>query len=237
MRLVLLGATGNIGQRLLTEALKDEHVVTAFVRDASKLKAQIGAHIPSNVEIIEGEIEDDVALASAIRDQDALISAAGHARDGLAFNALFDQVVTMAEEQMRPSARAWFFGGAGLLRVPGTQTMTLDLPGIDPIEQTHLMNYKRLIPSLLRWALLCPAVMAPSPTGMLTKGLKTSRNEWPVPRPALTRWLPRSATTRAYRAALPEMTIPYEDIARLILNNLSTQSELSHCRIGVALPR
>jgi len=237
MRLVVLGATGNIGQQILSAALRDDHVITAFVRDAAKLKSQIGAHIPANLEIIEGEIEDDVALASAIRDQQALISAAGHARDGLAFTALFDQVITMAEEQMADNARAWVFGAASLLRVPGTQTqMTLDLPGMPDTDQNQLMNYKRLIPSPLNWSMLCPGDMVPAQSEALTKGLRITKNIWPVPRPVYTKYLPGRFTTRAFHAIQPQLAIPYPDIARLILNNLASDSEYSRMRVGIALP-
>lgn len=236
MRLVILGATGHVGQQLLSAALLDEHVITAFVRDADKLKDQIGPHIPANIEIIEGEIEDDVALASAIRDQEVLISAAGNAEDGLAFTALFDQVISMAEEQMANNARAWVFGHAALLRVPETQIMTLDLPGMPKDHQNHLMNYKRLIPSPLNWSMLCPSAMVPAQTQSLTKGLRITKNIWPVPRPKHTKYLPKRFTTRAFQALEPELSIPYSDISRLILNNLSPESELSRMRIGVALP-
>ncbi len=235
MRIVLLGSTGQLGQRLLAAALSDDHVVTAFVRDAARLRAQIGAHIPANVEIIEGDIEDDVRLASAIRDQDALISAAGNPEDGLAFAALFDRVVTMAEEQMRPLSRAWFLGDASLLRVPGTERITAELPGLEAANQAQLMNFRRLVDCPLNWSLLCPGPMTASPTGLLSQNLAISKNIWPVARPSYTRWLPRRFTAKAYTALLPAMSAHYEDAARLMLNNLSHESEYCRMRVGLAL--
>jgi len=38
MKIALIGATGNAGSRILDEALRRGHHVTAFVRDARKLK-------------------------------------------------------------------------------------------------------------------------------------------------------------------------------------------------------
>ena len=40
MRVVLYGATGMVGTRILQELLSRGHTVTAVVRDPSKLKAQ-----------------------------------------------------------------------------------------------------------------------------------------------------------------------------------------------------
>lgn len=237
MRIVLLGSTGNIGQRLLAVALSDDHVVTAFVRDADKLKAQIGAHIPANVEIIEGDIEDDVKLASAIRDQDVLISAAGNPRDGLAYTVLFDKVVTMATEQMSPTARAWFFGDPLVLRVPDTELITADLPGLEQLGQTHLMNFRRLVDCPLNWSMMCPGPMSASPNTTRTKGLKISKNVWPMPRPGYTKWLPKRFTANAYTKLTPSLGVYYEDVARFVLDQLSSDSEYCRMRIGMALPR
>lgn len=237
MRIVLLGATKDLGQRLLAAALSDDHVVTAFVSDASLLKSQIGAHIPANVEIIEGEIDDDVKLASAIRDQDVLISVVGDESEGLAHTVSFDQIATMAEEQMRAQSRAWFLGDAALLRVPGTETVTADLPGLSEPNQTHLMNFRRLVDCPLNWSMICPGPMAPSPNATLTKGLKISKNIWPVARPAHTRWLPKRFTVRAYQSLQPSLLLYYEDVARFMLNQIGQDSEYCRMRVGLARPQ
>lgn len=237
MRIVLLGATEALGQRVLSAALRDDHVVTTFVADAQVLKTQIGPHIPANVEIIEGTIDDEVRLASAIRDQDALIAAVGHASDGLAHSVEFDQIVTMAEEQMPVTARAWFLGDASLLRVPNTEIVTADLPGLAEQSQTHLMNFRRLVDCPLNWSLLCPGPMVAATQAGLTKGMRLSKNIWPVPRPAHTKWLPRSFTAKAFEKLLPSMTVTYEDVARFMLNHLSSDSDYCRMRVGIANPK
>lgn len=40
--IALIGATGNVGSRILTEALSRSHAVTALTRDASKMKPRAG---------------------------------------------------------------------------------------------------------------------------------------------------------------------------------------------------
>jgi hypothetical protein len=42
MKLLILGATGNMGQRLLVQGLARGHAITAFVRNRAKLAAATG---------------------------------------------------------------------------------------------------------------------------------------------------------------------------------------------------
>lgn len=233
MRIVLLGATGKLGQRLITAALRDDHVVTAFVRDAARLKDQIGPHVPANVEIIEGEIDDEVRLAAAIRDQDVLINAAGTDAPGLAGAALFDQIATMAEEQMPHGARAWFIGHTSVLRIPGQRRLSAELPGLEQDYQTHLMNFRRLVPCELTWSLLCPGPMVPSADGTARKGLRLTKNVLPIALPGHTKWLPARFAAQAYARLLPQMRVTYEDAARVILNHLSLESPYCRMRVGI----
>jgi putative NADH-flavin reductase len=79
MKLLILGATGGTGRSALREAKALGHDVTVFVRDRSKLSAeeQAGARVMTG-----GLPQDVVALAEAMRGQDAVISALGR---GLSF--------------------------------------------------------------------------------------------------------------------------------------------------------
>jgi putative NADH-flavin reductase len=52
MKLILFGASGMIGQRVLDEALRRGHTVTAVVRDPSKLPPR------ANVKAIAGDATD-----------------------------------------------------------------------------------------------------------------------------------------------------------------------------------
>ncbi|HWW78152.1 MAG TPA: NAD(P)H-binding protein [Steroidobacteraceae bacterium] len=42
MKLAIIGATGNVGTRLVDEALKRHHAVTGIARDPSKLAPRTG---------------------------------------------------------------------------------------------------------------------------------------------------------------------------------------------------
>jgi uncharacterized protein YbjT (DUF2867 family) len=97
MKLLILGATGNMGQRLLAQALARGHAVTAFVRNRAKLQQQLGTAVPPGLTVFEGDVNDATALRAAMTGQDVVINCAGYVADGAAFIELVDRVVTQAE--------------------------------------------------------------------------------------------------------------------------------------------
>jgi putative NADH-flavin reductase len=73
MKLLVLGATGGTGQEVVSQALENGHLVTAFVRDPSRLKFSA-----DRLRVLTGTVTGDGApLATAIRGQDVVISALG----------------------------------------------------------------------------------------------------------------------------------------------------------------
>jgi putative NADH-flavin reductase len=73
MKLLVLGATGGTGQEVVSQALEQGHLITAFVRDPSRLKFSA-----DRLRVLTGTVTGDVApLATAVRGQDVVISALG----------------------------------------------------------------------------------------------------------------------------------------------------------------
>lgn len=68
MRILVTGATGYIGGRLIPELLKHGHEVRAFVRDPERLK---GKDWFSDVEIVKGDLCEPAAIREALRSMDA----------------------------------------------------------------------------------------------------------------------------------------------------------------------
>ena len=68
MRILVTGATGYIGGRLIPELLKGGHEVRAFVRDPERLR---GKGWFSDVEIVKGDLSDPAAIREAHRAVDA----------------------------------------------------------------------------------------------------------------------------------------------------------------------
>ena len=238
MKIFLLGATGNSGGRLLAHALARGHSVTALVRNAAKLHAQIGGITPPGLTIVEAGLDDTAALAKAMTGHDVVINAAGHLVDGAVFPELVARVTRAAQTALGAGGRLWLFGGAGLLKVPGTDLLTLDLPKIPPVFEAHRTNLRMVAATTLDWSILCPGPIIDSDTGQPHAGLRIAIGEWPVDPPsALVRMLPKIALSLAFRNRLGEMTISYDDAALVILDNLAPGGPTSRQCVGVALPR
>jgi nucleoside-diphosphate-sugar epimerase len=75
MRVLVIGATGGTGRELVQQALAQGHQVTAFVRNPSKLQIE-----HTNLRVAKGDVLDYATVESAMRGQDAVLSALGHKR-------------------------------------------------------------------------------------------------------------------------------------------------------------
>ncbi|MBI1807792.1 MAG: SDR family oxidoreductase [Ignavibacteria bacterium] len=74
-RVLIIGASGGTGRQLVTQALERGYVVTAFVRNPSKLQI-----VHPQLQIIQGDVLDYASVEAAVRGQDSVISALGHKR-------------------------------------------------------------------------------------------------------------------------------------------------------------
>lgn len=236
MKILIIGATGDTGQRLLKLALQEGHEVTVYIRNESKLEAQSGDDAGPDYKVIVGDVFDRASVVQACRDQQVVINAAGNVGDGELFETLVQSVSQAVEEGLGAGGRFWFFGGAGALDVPGTSKMTVNLPKVPALFRAHERNYHSVGSTSLNWSMLCPGPMTGAADGKPHQGLRISTDIWPVPRPAVTRLLPPIATALAFKLKMPEMTIAYEDAAKVILDNLDQDSPLAKKRVGVALP-
>src|SRR3984957_4335908 len=75
MNVVLFGATGTLGSRILRELVSRGHHVTAVVRDPSRLEAY------ENVTVTAGNILDAASVADAVSGADVVVSAYGPPQD------------------------------------------------------------------------------------------------------------------------------------------------------------
>ncbi len=72
MNILILGASGRTGNELVKQALAQGHVVTAFVRNPSKLKV---TH--QNLKVVQGNVADYPVVEYAVMGQDAVLSTLG----------------------------------------------------------------------------------------------------------------------------------------------------------------
>ncbi len=147
MNIAIIGATGNIGRRILAEALSRGHAVKAIVRPESreKLKGE------SSVTIAEGDIFDEVELAGVLDKDDVVISAYG---PGNKTQGFVEGVRAQLDAVRRSGAKRFIMvGGAGSLQVkPGLQLMDVpDFPDRDALQmlrEVEDVNWTNVSPSL-----------------------------------------------------------------------------------------
>lgn len=237
MKIFLLGATGNSGSRILKLALNRGHEVTALVRDPGKLMTFIGGNKPQNLAVLTGDIlTGSTDLVAAMRGHDVVINAAGYVTQGSLFTQLVQKVIDAASEALGEGGRIWQFGGAAVLDVPGANLKAVDLPMVPKVYEAHRSNLIALQKSALDWSMVCPGPMIEAPGGKPTEGLRVSADEWPVAPPRQAAMFPKLAWALAFKQAVPEMTISYEDAAQVILDNLDKSGPFSRRRVGLALP-
>ena len=124
MKVILFGATGMIGSRVLKELVSRGHQVMAVVRDPGKVPTEPG------VTPVGGDILDPQAVERLVRGADAVISAfsPGTATDGV--EQLLHATRSLIEGVTKAGVkRVIMVGGAGSLLVG---------PGVTLIDSGHL---------------------------------------------------------------------------------------------------
>jgi uncharacterized protein YbjT (DUF2867 family) len=74
-RILVVGATGGTGRQLVAHALERGFWVTALVRNPSKLRLD-----HQRLTVLEGDVLDPGSIDTAMRGQEAVVSALGHRR-------------------------------------------------------------------------------------------------------------------------------------------------------------
>ena len=153
MKVVLFGATGKSGTRLLNELVSRGHQVTAVARDTSKLSAT------SNVKVKQDDLSDARRTAEVIRGADAVISAYAPPAERT------DDLIGVTQRQVEAVRRAGVdrllvVGGAGGLEVaPGVSLIDsghLPAPYL-PIATSHVKALDVLRNSDVNWTYVAPA--------------------------------------------------------------------------------
>lgn len=170
---VLIGASGFVGNAILNELLERGHRVTAVARNTSKITAK-----SENLEVKEIDVENAPAIIEAMKGKDAVISAynPGWSNPNMYEDTL--RVYPKILEEVKESGvkRLLIVGGAGSLFVKSglrlVDTGTLPeawLPGVKSMAKFFLetlVNEKEL-----DWVFFSPAANL----GNLTTGVRTGK--------------------------------------------------------------
>jgi putative NADH-flavin reductase len=126
MKIILFGATGNIGQRIAAEALRRGHEVVGVVRDPERVQSP-----DPRITLVQGDATDAASVARVAGGADAIVSAISPRPNSRGLPA---PSLTAAAKALLAGARKanvkrlLVVGGAGSLEVaPGKRL--LDAPG------------------------------------------------------------------------------------------------------------
>jgi uncharacterized protein len=159
MKLAIIGASGFVGSRLVTEALERGHEVTAIVRNPEKITVQNAALTTK-----QGDVKETEKLAELLAGHDAVISSFNAGWDN---PALYDDFLAGSKAIQEATKKAGVkrllvVGGAGSLEAaPGVQLVdTPQFPAEWKAGATSARDYLNVLKQEeeLDWTFLSPAI-------------------------------------------------------------------------------
>ena len=149
MKIALIGATGNVGSKVLTEALSRGHQVTGIARHVEKLKGRSG------VTARPVDLADEEKLAEALRGHDAVIVSVRYQNNDIRH--------ALAAAKAASVKRIVFVGGAASLEAsPGVRL--LDTPGFPDVIKVEAAPAALALERIreeksLDWTFVSPSIM------------------------------------------------------------------------------
>ncbi|MEK0315000.1 NAD(P)-dependent oxidoreductase [Cohnella sp. 56] len=234
MKIIVFGATGNMGKKVLALGVKRGYEMTAFVRSPEKLYEQQGEQLARHVNVIAQDMLNPDSVREALSHQDVAINAAGHTGQGEEFVRIVDNIVSQCEHQAGFSGRLWIMGGAGLLDIPHTNLIGNNLPGFPPMFQTHNRNLERLRQTQLDWSVLCPGTMVDTAERQASARLHVSADTLPLSMPESVQDYSEADLAGYLFSRLQELDVAYEDAANCMLDHLALAGPYTRKRVGLA---
>jgi len=155
MKIVLFGATGTIGQVILTEALSRGHAVTAVARDPSKVATTHPA-----LTVVAGDVADTASFEGVLAGNEAAIASLNDHADPA--NVPRQASVLLKSLSKAGVGRFAWVGGAGSLETaPGVRV--IDDPGFPDAwkpsanAQVDALEVFRKSDAAIDWTYISPA--------------------------------------------------------------------------------
>lgn len=159
MKIALLGATGWIGGVIAREALERGHLVTAVVRDKSRLTLE-----HENLSTTLADISDPASVVLAIAAHDAVIAALGGRREGNHGIVTEGARILLGALPHAGVRRFIWVGSAGSLAV-SSSAQFIDTPEFSPewkaeaAAQVDALKIFRAMGGESEWTFLCPPAL------------------------------------------------------------------------------
>lgn len=153
MKILILGATGRVGNHVVARALHDGHQVTVLVRDPEKVQ-----HSNQNLTIIQGNVLNKEDVFRAVHGKDVVVSALN--TDGT--TTLSDSMPWIIEAMYHEGIeRIITVGTAGILQSEDSPNLLRYQSSESKRRSTraaeeHHQVYRFLEQSTLQWTIVCP---------------------------------------------------------------------------------
>ncbi|PID03308.1 MULTISPECIES: NAD(P)-dependent oxidoreductase [unclassified Sporosarcina] len=173
MKIVLFGATGRTGSKIVRRALTDGHEITALVRSPEKCEPQ------EKLTIIAGDVRNPDAVKKAMAGADAVVSALGTDKTTTLTEAMQAIIEGMKEYGIE---RIVTIGTAGILN-SRTEPSKLRYQSNEShrkltfAAEEHHKVFTMLKDSGLDWTIVCPTYL---PDGEASGNYRTEREYLPI---------------------------------------------------------
>ena len=170
MKILIFGASGATGHELVKKALEQNHYVTAFVRDLSKLPL---TH--NNLKFVHGDVKDYAAVREGIKDQDAVLSVLGAStpfkKDPILIKGVKNIIRSMQELNVKRFIYLSFIGVSESRKDAGFVINHILAPLLHAAVADHEEKENLIKASNLEWTIVRPPKLTNgSPKGTYRSG-------------------------------------------------------------------
>lgn len=198
-RLLIVGATGRMGQRLVLEGLRQGYAVTAAARKPERLEIRHPA-----LALHALDVRDATAMAALVPGHDAVISALGHRRSSESPEVLdLGAQHLIAAMERAGVSRVMAIASAGILQLDA-ERLRCERPGYPEAFKAgsamHRRVWERMEASSLDWTLVCPPELVEGEQALRAQADSLPEGPLRVSMDALARWMIDALSTDAWHA-------------------------------------
>ena len=162
MNILIFGASGDTGHELVSQALIQDHFVTAFVRDPTKFQLK---HV--SLRIFKGDVTDYRNVEDAVTDQDAVLSALGASspfkRDFTLIKGIQNIVAAMTKQNVSRFIYQSFLGVKEHRKELGLVFNTLIPVILANVIADHEAKEDIIVKSNLNWTIVRCSILTNDP--------------------------------------------------------------------------
>lgn len=162
MKIAYIGASGEVGKRVVPELVSRGHEVTAISTHPESAPKMPG------VTAVEGNIDDEEKMTELLKGHDVVISSVQFGK--------YDHAKLLGAVKNSGAPRYFVCGGSGTLLAPGSDTRIMDLPNFPEAAMQPALNAARFFDRLqaekdLDWTFVSP----PPPPGFSPDAPRTGK--------------------------------------------------------------